>query len=65
VVVLHSLFGELTHCGVNYLLAKDFNYCGGFMRDLKHHWNQQTLVDSTFAACPTKVKMPEDYARNI
>jgi hypothetical protein len=64
-VVLHSLFGELTRRGVKYSLAKDFNYRGGFMRDLEHRWNQQTLVDSTFAARPTKVKMPEDYARNI
>jgi hypothetical protein len=64
-VVLHSLFGELTCRGVKYSLAKDFNYRGGFMRDLEHRWNQQTLVDSTFAARPTKVKMPEGYARNI
>jgi hypothetical protein len=64
-VVLHSLFGELTCRGVKYSLAKDFNYRSGFMRDLEHCWNQQTLMASTFAARPTKVKMPKDYARII
>jgi hypothetical protein len=61
-VVLYSLFGELTHHGVNYSLSKDFNYCGRFMPDLEHCWNQQILVDSSFAARPTKVKMSKDYA---
>ncbi len=63
--MLHYLYGELTRRGVKYTLAKNFNYRGVFMRDREHRWNQQTRVDSTFAARPTKVKMPEDYAKNI
>ena len=35
------------------------------MRNLEARWNKQKIVDDTFAARPTKVKMPEDYARNI
>ncbi len=35
------------------------------MRTLEQQWNKQKIVDDTFAARPTKVKMPEDYARNI
>jgi hypothetical protein len=64
-VTLHSLFGEMAHCGVNYSLAKDFNYRGGFMRTLEHRWNQQKIVDDTFAARPTKAKMPKDYGTNV
>jgi hypothetical protein len=64
-VTLHSLFGELSRRGVRYSLSKDFNYRGGFMRNLEARWNKQKIVDDTFAARPTKVKMPEDYARNI
>jgi hypothetical protein len=65
-VALHLLFGKLSHLGVCYSLAKDFNYRGGFMRNLEARWNkQQKILDNTFAARPTKVKMPEDYARNI
>jgi hypothetical protein len=64
-VTLHSLFGELSRRGVRYSLAKDFNYRGGFMRNLEARWNNQKILDDTFAARPTKVKMPEDYAKNI
>jgi hypothetical protein len=64
-VTLHSLFGKLACHGVCYSLAKDFNYRGGFMRTLEQQWNKQKIVDDTFAACPTKAKMPEDYATNI
>jgi len=64
-VTLHSLFGELGRRGVRYSLSKDFNYRGGFMRDLEQRWNRHKLLDDTFAARPTKVKMPEDYAKNI
>jgi len=64
-VTLHSLFGELARHGVRYSLAKDFNYRGGFMRELEQRWNKHKLSDGTFAARPTKVKMPEDYAKNI
>jgi hypothetical protein len=35
------------------------------MRTLEHRWNQQKIVDDTFAARPTKAKMPEDYGTNI
>ena len=35
------------------------------MRNLEHRWNRHTLVDNTFGARPTKVKMPEDYAKQI
>jgi hypothetical protein len=64
-VLLHSLFGEFARRGVRYSLVKDFKHAGGFMRDVEHRWNQETILDSTFAARPTKVKMPEDYAKNI
>ena len=64
-VTLHSLFGEMSRRGVRYSLAKDFNYRGGFMRTLEQRWNQQKVVDDTFAARPTKAKMPEDYGTNI
>lgn len=64
-VTLHSLFGELSRRGVNYSLGKDFNHRGGFMRDLELRWNRYKMVDHTFAARPTKVKMPEDYAQQI
>ena len=64
-VTLHSLFGEMSRRGVRYSLAKDFNYRGGFMRTLEQRWNQQKVVDDTFAARPTKEKMPEDYGTNI
>jgi hypothetical protein len=53
-VALHSLFDKLTHRGDRYTLAKDFNYRGGFMRDLEYRWNKHKLVDDTFAACPTQ-----------
>jgi hypothetical protein len=43
-------------------LTKDFEHHGGFMRNLELRWNQHKLVDDTFAAHPTKKKMPEDYA---
>jgi hypothetical protein len=62
-VTLHSLFGELSCCGVRYSLAKDFNYRGRL--NLEAQWNKQKILDDTFAARPTKVKMPEDYAKNI
>jgi hypothetical protein len=64
-LVLHSLFGELSRRGVRYSLSKDFKHRGGFMRNLEARWNQHKLVDDTFAARPTKVKMPEDYPKNI
>lgn len=64
-VSLHSLFGELARRGVKYSLAKDFNYRGGFMRNLEARWNSHKLEDDTFAGRPTKVKMPEHYARDI
>lgn len=64
-LVLHSLFGELSRRGVRYSLSKDFNHRGGFMRNLELRWNQHTLQDATFGARPTKTKMPEDYAKNI
>jgi hypothetical protein len=64
-VTLHSLFGELARRGVRYSLAKDFNYRGGFMRELELKWNRHKLQDNTFAARPTKVKMPEDYGKSI
>ncbi len=64
-VTLHSLFGEMSRRGVRYSLAKDFNYRGGFMRTLEQRWNQQKVVDDTFAARPTKEKMPDDYGTNI
>ena len=35
------------------------------MRNLEARWKQHKLVDDTFAARPTKVKMPEDYPKNI
>jgi hypothetical protein len=35
------------------------------MRNLEARWNKQKILDATFAACPTKVKMPEDCAKNI
>jgi hypothetical protein len=50
---------------VRYSLSKDFNHCEGFMRNLELCWNKHKLEDETFAAHPTKVKMPEDYAKNI
>jgi hypothetical protein len=34
-VTLHLLFGELSCLGVCYSLAKDFNYRGGFMQNLR------------------------------
>jgi hypothetical protein len=64
-VALHLFFSTLAQRGVSYFLAKDFNYPGGFIRDLKHRWNKHKLVDNTFKALLTKVKMPEDYANNI
>jgi hypothetical protein len=64
-VSLHSLFGELARRGVKYSLAKDFNYRGGFMKNLEARWNSHKLDDDTFAGRPTKVKMPENYARDI
>jgi hypothetical protein len=64
-VTLHSLFGELARRGVRYSLAKDFNYRGGFMKELELRWNRHKLSDNTFAARPTKVKMPEDYGQSI
>jgi hypothetical protein len=53
-VALHSLFGKLSQHGVSYSLSKDFNYRGGFMRDLEQHAHKHKLVDNTFAARPTK-----------
>ncbi len=35
------------------------------MRELELRWNRHKLSDESFAARPTKVKMPEDYAKNI
>jgi hypothetical protein len=35
------------------------------MQTLEQRWNKQKIVNDTFAACPTKAKMPEDYAMNI
>jgi hypothetical protein len=64
-VTLHLLFGELARRGVRYSLAKDFNYRGGFMKELELRWNRHKLSDNTFAARPTKVKMPEDYGQSI
>jgi hypothetical protein len=64
-VALHLLFGKSSHRGVKYPLAKDFSYSAGLMRNLELPWNKHKLVDNTFVAHPTKVKMPEDYARNI
>jgi hypothetical protein len=64
-VTLHSLFGEMSRRGVRYSLAKDFNYRGGFIRNIEARWNNHKIADDSFAARPTKVKMPEDYARNI
>jgi hypothetical protein len=64
-VTLHSLFGKLARPGVKFSLAKDFNYRGGFMRNLEARWNSHKLQDDAFAARPTKLKMPEDYARDI
>jgi hypothetical protein len=64
-LLLHSLFGEFSRRGVRYSLSKDFNYRGGFMRNLEHRWNKHALADDTFGARPTKTKMPEDYAKNI
>jgi hypothetical protein len=64
-VTLHSLFGEMARRGVRYSLAKDFTFRGGFMRELELRWNRHKLLDNTFAARPTKVKMPENYAKNI
>jgi hypothetical protein len=64
-VLLKTLFGELARRGVRYSLAKDFNYRGGFMKDLEHKWNHYKLEEDTFAARPTKVKMPEDYDKTI
>jgi hypothetical protein len=46
-------------------MCKDFNYRIGFMRSLELCWNKHKLVENVFAAHPTKVKMPEDYAKNI
>jgi hypothetical protein len=64
-VVIKTLFGELARRGVRYSLSKDFNYRGGFMKDLEHKWNKYKLSDDTFAARPTKAKMPEDYSHNV
>jgi hypothetical protein len=35
------------------------------MKDLEHKWNRYKVDEDTFAARPTKVKMPEDYSKNI
>jgi hypothetical protein len=35
------------------------------MRKLELQWNKPKLVDDTFVAGPTKVKMLEDYAKTI
>jgi hypothetical protein len=35
------------------------------MRNLDAHWNSHKLQDDTFACRPTKLKMPEDYAKDI
>jgi hypothetical protein len=64
-LVLHSLFGKLSHSGVRYSLTKGFKHRGGFMRNLEARWNRHKLVHNTFAARATKVKMPEDYGKNI
>jgi hypothetical protein len=64
-VTLHSLFGELARRGVRYSVTKDFNYRGGFMRTIEQRWSKEKETDDTFAARPTKAKMPEDYAMNI
>jgi hypothetical protein len=64
-VVLNSLFGEFSRRGVRYSLAKDFKHRGGFMRNLELRWNKHKLDDHTFAARPTKQKMPEDYGMKI
>jgi hypothetical protein len=56
-LTLHSLFGELARRGV---------HCqGGFIRKLVLSWNSHKLQDDTFAGRPTKLKMPEDYAKDI
>jgi hypothetical protein len=62
---LHSLFGELARRGARYSVTKDFNYRGGFMRTIEQRWSKEKETDDTFAARPTKAKMPEDYAMNI
>jgi hypothetical protein len=64
-LILNSLFGGLSCGGVRYSLAKDFKYQGGFMKNLKNRWNHHTLKENTFGAHPTKMKMPEDYAKQI
>jgi hypothetical protein len=64
-VVLNSLFGEFNRRGVRYSLAKDFKHRGGFMRNLELRWNKHKLSDDSFAARPTKKKMPEDYGIKI
>jgi hypothetical protein len=64
-VVLHLLSGKLSCHGVRYSLSKDFKYRGGLMRDLEQCWKKHKMVDDTFVACPTKMKMPEGYAKNI
>jgi hypothetical protein len=43
----------------------DFKHHRGFMRNLELLWNKHKLVDDTFASRPTKVKMPEDYAKYL
>jgi hypothetical protein len=64
-VTLHSLFGEFSRRGINYSVSKDFNYRGGFMKVLEQRWNDEKEKDDTFAACPTKFKMPDEYPQNI
>jgi hypothetical protein len=64
-LTLHSRFGGLARRGVKFSLAKDFNYRGGFIRNLEGRWNSHKLQDDIFAGHPTKLKMPEDYAKAI
>jgi hypothetical protein len=35
------------------------------MKSLEKRWNDEKVTDDTFAARPTKFKMPEDYPQNI
>jgi hypothetical protein len=48
----------------NELAATKHKHRGGFIKNLEARWNQNKLVNDTFAARPTKVKMREDYAKN-
>ena len=62
---LKVLFAVFRQHGIIYSRSKDFQYEGGFARNLSVRWGAENASDATFGARPTKNQLPDDYDRFI